>query len=749
LPVTDDPRRREALVGATLVDYNLEPRHDKVAGGGLSPVATDVKAVDDLLGLLARAVQQLHTYPPASPMCVAAIDACQRALGALEGRDSLAFRVTPSDLIVDERPTGRGTPVEQELARRLHAASVAEIGIDRAVSARELTRLCQELLRSGDGRAAEPTFEARLAEHGVDRITVRMAYRPEVLDVGAPSPLPLDAVARERARLEEQARGASLNHLYPPDKGWVRLDPLCPLTSVSLVDLALLSGEPAALAAMLLRLTDDEPEGDGPAAALEQKYSDVAMLFAALDPRLSRPMFARLSRAVLDLEPDRRQALLRRTILPGLLDGRVDGTVLRDFPDVELADALCLLLDLETAAPELLTSALARLDLPAERHARMVPLLESRLEARDAARPPDARSDSTLSRHARDLLRVDAGAGRSFAEFAAFDLSIDGAARAALDRVVAGIEAVDPAADRLACLWSLVRLEPNPETVERYVDEGLGVLRAFDPVARGDELAGWLGRLRALADRLREGRPDVADAIAAGLARFCTPEVAARIADLHASDAGRAAAAALVAAAGPAIVAPLVDLMGRAREAAPEAQARARAAADLVCAHAVELAPGVLPLVGDPRPFVGRTLVRALGAAGAGHERAIAAQIGTADEATDREALRGLARIGTPEAADLVGAEVDRQRRSAAAAEETLWRLPRGEAERQLVDLFTRRNFAVRHPQAASRLLDRAAQAGVAGALAPALRDLAPLRFRFWNPALARVARRAHALLQS
>jgi len=730
-----------------MVDYKVESRHDKVAGDGTAPGA-DGKAADDLLALLARAVQQLHTYPPASPMCVAAIEACQRALAALEGRDGLAFRVTPSDLIVDERPTGRGTAVEQELARRLHAASVAEVTIDRAVSARELTRLCQELLRAGDGRPADPTLETRLAEHGVDRVTIRMAYRPEVLDVGAPPPLALDAVERERVRREEQARGGSLNHLYPPDKGWVRLDPACPLASVSLVDLALLAGEPAALASMLLRLTDDEPEGDGPAAALEQKYSDVAMLFSALDPRLSRTMFARLSRAVLDLEPDRRQALLRRTILPGLLDGRVDGAVLRDFPDVELADALCLLLDLETAAPEVLTTALARLDLPAERHAAMVPLLESRLEAREAARPPDARGDSTLARHARDLLHVEAGPGKSFAEFAAFDLSIDEATRATLDRVVDGIAAADAAVDRLTCLWSLVGLEPNPEVVERYVSEGLGALAALDPVARGDELAGWLGRLREMADRLGEGRPDVADAITAGLARFCTPQLAARMADLHASDEGRPVAGALVAAIGPAVVAPLVDLMGRERTA-PDGPVRARAAADLLCAHAVTLAPGVLPLAGDGRPFVRRTLVRALGTAGAGYERAIAAQIGAGDEATDREALRGLARIGTAEAADLVGAEVDRQRGSAAAAEETLWRLPRAEAERQLVDLFTRRQFAVRHPQAAARLLDRAAQAGVTAAITPALRDLAPLRFRFWKPALARVARRAQTLLRS
>ena len=83
------------------------------------------------------------------------------------------------------------------------------------------------------------------------------------------------------------------------------------------------------------------------------------MLFSALDPRIGRVMFSKLARAVLDLDTERRQALLRRTILPGLLDGRIDATVLQDFPDVDLAESLCLLLDLETAAPEVVTTALS------------------------------------------------------------------------------------------------------------------------------------------------------------------------------------------------------------------------------------------------------------------------------------------------------------------------------------------------------------------------------------------------------
>ena len=53
-----------------------------------------------------------------------------------------------------------------------------------------------------------------------------------------------------------------------------------------------------------------------------------------------------------------------------------------------------------------------------------------------------------------------------------------------------------------------------------------------------------------------------------------------------------------------------------------------------------------------------------------------------------------------------------------AAAEETLWRFPLPEAHREVTALLARRDFVLKQPQLAGRLLDRAAQAGAAG-LAP------------------------------
>ena len=141
-------------------------------------------------------------------------------------RDQLTFRVGPRELIVDDQPFGRNTIVETELGRRLHVASIAEVTIDRAASARELARFCETLLHCGDRSHDERTLPGLLAEHGVQRITLRPACRPEVLPV-APPPAPVaDLVRHERARRDAQlASAGAVNHLYPPEKGWVRVDP--------------------------------------------------------------------------------------------------------------------------------------------------------------------------------------------------------------------------------------------------------------------------------------------------------------------------------------------------------------------------------------------------------------------------------------------------------------------------------------------------------------------------------------------
>ncbi len=259
-------------------------------------------------------------------------------------------------------------------------------------------------------------------------------------------------------------------------------------------------------------------------------------------------------------------------------------------------------------------------------------------------------------------------------------------------------------------------------------------------------MADWLSRLRALSATCLESRPDVAEVIAANLAAFCTVHRAARLVELAGrSPEGRVAAGAIIAAIGPAAGPALLDAV---RSQTTDTK-DSRGAVQLLCDHAVLVAPSLVAALGGTgtADVLQRTIARVLGFAGHGYEVPLGKLLDSRDEQTVREALRSLARIGTPRAAALVGAQVLVNRDWVGkAAEETLWHFPKTESDRQIRDLLGRREFVLRQPQAAGRLLERAAQGGAAN-LAPILQTLVPLRYRFWNPALVRVARQARTLL--
>ena len=94
----------------------------------------------------------------------------------------------------------------------------------------------------------------------------------------------------------------------------------------------------------------------------------------------------------------------------------------------------------------------------------MLPLIRERLQARAGA----AR-ETSIDAHARKLVTIDGAQSKSFAEFAAFDLALDEHAVDTLVRIRQGIATTDVSSDQLACLWNLVRLEANPEVVQRFM----------------------------------------------------------------------------------------------------------------------------------------------------------------------------------------------------------------------------------------------------------------------------------------
>ena len=125
----------------------------------------------------------------------------------------------------------------------------------------------------------------------------------------------------------------------------------------------------------------------------------------------------------------------------------------------------------------------------------------------------------------------------------------------------------------------------------------------------------------------------------------------------------------------------------------------------------------------------------------------LAEQLQLGDEQTAKEALQALAHIGSSKAAGIVGVHLRRGASSVrAAAEEALRHFPPAAAAAAMRDLLASRDFILQHPQIAVRLLDRAEQSGLTD-LQPAMRALVPLRFRFWNPAVVRVARKARTMI--
>ena len=717
-------------------DYRVRRPDDKPGAGKGTLV--------DFLQLLARAVHQLHTYPPKSPLCTDAVAACHTAFTALELEQPLIVRVTARELLVDDVGMGHGTIVEHELCRPLHRARVASLDITPSVSIRDWSQFCPIVAAGTRPSRRSPSFAELLLDAGVSAIVARVTTRPELFDVGAP-PAPVQGVvARERARQSSTPASGPAQHLYPPDKGWVRLDPSVSYESISLLDLTVLVNDPAELAAMLTRLIDeDATDAVARATALERRYADVVMMIGALDARLGRILFSKLARAVLSLESDRRRALLQGAILPGLLDGRLNGeAVLGEFPDIDLAEALCLLLDLDAASPQVLSIALDRLRLPDERRTALTPLIKAKLHtAHSSEHTRDRWSAAGLDGVAASLTRVAVGVAKDFSEFAAFDLALTEQATTELASVREAMVATEAADAQLRCAVSLVRIEPNPGVVGVILARALPPLVQLLRAERWDRVTQVVTQLQATATAVETLRPDVAQTVRDTLVRFCNRDFILRLAQLSDAHEGRARAATIIAATRQSLVPAWLELLNERAD-----RARARQLVPLLSDCAAVMVPAIaerLPMLGVDAACAALSV---LAAGGTGYENLIADQVEAGEERRGREALRALARIASPRAATLIAGYIENGPPLVRpAAEEALWRMPMPLALAKTHELLERRDFVIHHPQAASRLLERAVQSADAG-LDPLLEGLMSLRFHFWSPAVARVGAKARGL---
>jgi hypothetical protein len=696
------------------------------------PLATPPPHVEKAVLLLARAIQRVRAYPHGSPLTSQALDAAQRALASLD-RDTLVVRAAQRTLLVDDLALTSVPPIT-ELAVRLHQASIGTLTIAREASGRDLSVFCRELVTHDPADAGAMALPDSLRERGIEKLTVTIIERPAVLEIGLPPSARVEHLNQQHTVAD--ARRETAGHVYPAGKGWVRTDPgAATLGHVSLTDLAQLVGDPFALAEMLVALSDDPPAAD-PTEALERKFEDIATLFSATDPATAETLLAGLARALLALDQERRRHLLRDSILPGLIEGRLDSGVLRHLPDLELADSLSLLLDLQVAAPELLGLALDRLELSDERRGRVEPLLRERLESRDADREFTA---GAIDGYADGRIKVDLSQAKEFRDFASFNLAIDALVEQTLATTRQEIAATDQRDGRIGCLLNLVALEANPEPAARLLAAAQALLNDVRQAGRWASAAQWIERLGVLHhEALTADRPEIAESIASSV-RVAVDDAwvieAARSteADLDASIAAR-----LITAPGAAIVPALIKVLDGAGPRTPRP-----AIVKMMSVHATPIAGALATHLGHANSAVVRDLLTILGHA-ENSEPMIASVLNHSDQHVVRQAYRALVQLGTAQAIGLVAARLASGDRSA-LADDAFWRFPVVLVSTETRRLLGDAAFVSAHPQIARRLVEKAAERRLDG-MGIVLGQLATLRRRFWRPAHMRLGMAAARL---
>jgi hypothetical protein len=521
------------------------------------------------------------------------------------------------------------------------------------------------------------------------------------------------------------------------------MDPSIDLDALSLHEIALLVDDPTVFATMLARLADGENSDCDAGDALVGHCGQIARLLETLEPSLATMAFARLGQAVLSLDTGRRRRLLKTTVLPGLIEGRAEGTILHTLPDVDLADGLALILDADAAAPGLLSAALEKLNLSAERLETVTPRLQEHIR-RHAERPGSGdRRDRVLEERIQRLIRVASGEAKSFREFLGLDIAMDANTLAVLASTQADIDATDGLTVRLGCAVGLVCQSRNGEATKLLMRSVASQLTALAGEARWRDVVPSLAALRAHVQAICIAEPEVSGLIDVELESAIGAHLIPNLAQFcETAPDGRTIAGEIVGALGSGLARPALESLTRA--GSPESRRRIAGLLAGHCSSFQEVLAASLPALPKAAALA---LVRALGRAGCGAEPLVGQQLASTDEQVVREALKALVEIGSHAAMQAILHHLRGPDPAAlTTAESSLWAF-RSDLCRAAVDELLRdRQFVTRHPDLTLRILDRVARDGTGG-IEQTLTQLTPLRLRLWSPRLARIGRRACSLL--
>jgi len=597
----------------------------------------DVLAVDQSAALaeFARAckgaARAVSLYPRTHPSIRASLARLTSAAGRLMATRELTLLVYPDNLLLDGRAPARTDPAVAELAALFHERLVSELTIDREVDADDWHALLLLLAKSPEDLVHGGGFGKTFAASGGQHVSVREIDYAEVLrERGGRRKADWDHIIAcclgDNRTLDERALNAVLDALGDTELFADLIDHLQAAESDSAFAVD-------ARAAALLQMIQGAMDA---LAARSEDPSRVLETAAATLPRLTPEMIVALVKE--RTHPDR---------------GPVVADLLKRVTDASIAEFVAKSVAAENGATERLAQAFEALVPEGERKSDLLNLAE---EVARRAMPAADGAFETLWHGAREMLLsytdttfVSTEYARELSSARQQAIEVERVSDDPPERIAGWLDTVSDESIRLqdlALLSDLLRLESDPA-------KWAGIVTVAIPEIERHTLLGNFCGARELATVIAKelsegGRWDFSIEATKALDRLAAGPLVRHVI-LHlrkVDDAATTKLAGLCHSVGPALVRPLAEAL------AVEENARCiRRLRDLLLGFGAAGRPSVEQLKSSSNPSVRRTaidLLRVFGGIEALPE--LASMLGDSDPQVQRESIRAIVQIATPEA---------------------------------------------------------------------------------------------------
>src|SRR5688572_4890012 len=581
------------------------------------------------------AARSVSLYPGTHPAIRAALSRVASATSRLTAAGDVTLTVHPEMLVIDGRAPGRPDPAIPELASLLHNRLVGELRIARDVDAEDWLALLLLLGRAPDDLIGSGGIGNAWAATGRGHFEIREIDYAEVLreragDGGAEwDRIIAFCLQGESATLDDRALKSLLEAVSDPTRFGELLDRLQHAPAASGASI----GARAAALLQLLQTAVDAAKASG-TAATDAVLQTIADSSRRLTPEMLLAVLAQRTSGNAD------EAAMATAVVDRMTDPTIASFVANSIAA-------------ERGATERLAHAFEALVPETERKERLLQLAEH--EARQGEMGQDAGFEQ-LWQGAADMLKsysdenyVSEDYGRELSSARIQAIEVERVADDPPDRVQLWLSTVSETALRqldLDLLLDLLRIEADPDQWEK-------VAAIVGAEIERRTILGDIDGAQQLADTLlREqgpgGRPQLSPAAATTAARLSAGPLVRHVVLLlrKVDDAGVAPLARLCHTIGPGVVRPLAEAL------AVEDNNRAiRVLREILLGFGAAGRQSVEQLKNSSNPAVRRTaidLLRVFGGDEALPE--LASMLGDADPQVQRESIRAIVQIGTPQA---------------------------------------------------------------------------------------------------